>query len=92
MSEDLRKRLDMLERAVLEMGAEVYSLRGVAAKSREYKDHVMSVMGGLKHLLDDKGLISIEDFEAAVDLVRSADRSSQEESALEDDLGKKTSH
>ena len=68
MSDRTLARLEMLERTVLELGAEVFNLRGTIGKVRENHDHFLATVRGLKQLLDDKGLITAEDFDAAIDL------------------------
>lgn len=68
MSELTRPRMDMLERAVLELGTELYNLKGSILKSAESHEQFLSIIKGLKQLLDEKGLITLEDFDAAVQL------------------------
>jgi len=61
-------KLSQLERTVLELGTEIFSLKGTMAKNKESQENLVSVFNGLKQLLDEKGLINREDFEAAVEL------------------------
>lgn len=67
-------KLEMLERAVMELGGEVYSLRSTIEKSRTSHEQFLQIVRGLKQLLDDKGLITLEDFEAAIDLGEAVER------------------
>lgn len=68
MSEDTKKKLEMLERSVLELGSELYTLKGTIAKNHESHEQFLAIIMGLKALLDEKGLITREDFDAAVEL------------------------
>lgn len=69
----LQGRLEMLERTVLELGAELYNVKGKMAKHQDTYQHMLGIMKGLKHLLDEKGMISIEDFDAAIELGEALD-------------------
>jgi hypothetical protein len=82
-------KLEMLERAVMELGGEVYSLKGTIEKSRTSHDNFLQIVKGLKQLLDEKGLITLEDFEAAVELGEAVERfSSHAEHAAHHELEK----
>lgn len=88
-------RLEQLERTVLELGTELYRLKNEIGSARSAHNHFLEVMKGLKMILDEKGLISLEDFENAVDLGNAISGGSNhhEYSSHEDhDLVKKTSH
>lgn len=65
---DYNDKLELLERSVMELGSEVYGLRSTVTKGRRQVEEVLSVFHGLKQLLDEKGLITIEDFDAAIEL------------------------
>lgn len=82
-------RLAMLERAVLELGSEVYSLKATLAKSDNRYEQVIRTLQGLKQLLDEKGLVTPDDFEAAIDLGEALEKfTSQAEHALYQELEK----
>jgi hypothetical protein len=68
MVENVRGKFDMLERMVLELGTELYALKGQAAKTQATHESFLAIIKGLKQLLDEKGLITLEDFDAAVEL------------------------
>jgi hypothetical protein len=68
MPERTTQKVDALERTVLELGAEIYHLKGTITKQQQTHAKVLAVVKGLKQILDDKGLVSVEDFEAAVEL------------------------
>jgi hypothetical protein len=65
---DTARKLEQLERTVLELGTELFCLKGSMAKNKESQENLVSVFSGLKQLLDEKGLINREDFDAAVEL------------------------
>lgn len=65
---DSKMKLELLERTVLELGAELFTMKGMVAKSRESYEQFLTTMRGLKQLLDEKGLITPEDFDTAVQL------------------------
>ncbi len=68
MHDPAKSRLDMLERTVLELGTELFNLKGTIVKNQESHLQFLAVIKGLKQLLDDKGLITLDDFDAAVEL------------------------
>lgn len=65
---EFSEKMELLERSVMELGSEVYGLRSTITRGRQQVEEVLSVFQGLKQLLDEKGLITLEDFEAAVAL------------------------
>jgi hypothetical protein len=71
---DLQTRLEMLERMVLELGTELYNMRGTVAKQRDSHEQFLGIMKGLKQLLDEKGLITVDDFDAAIDIGEALER------------------
>ena len=68
MSNNTQTKLEMLERAVLELGTELFNLKGSMVKAKESHEQFLATVKGLKQLLDEKGLITHEDFESAVEL------------------------
>jgi hypothetical protein len=79
-----------LEASVLELGTELYRLRAEFESIREFRDQFIGVMKGLKHILDEKGLINLEDFEAAVALGEVLEQFALQEDAYE--YEKKSGH
>lgn len=65
---ELSEKMELLERSVMELGTEVYSLRSTVTKGKQHVEQVLSVFQGLKRLLDEKGLVTVDDFDAAVEL------------------------
>lgn len=68
MNQDLQSRLDLLERTILDLGTQLYEVKGRLAKSQEKQASMVELLHGIRHLLDEKGLLCAEDFDAAVDL------------------------
>lgn len=91
MSDPLRSKVEMLERTVLELGTSFYDLKGSVARSRESHDHLLGVIKSLKHLLDEKGLIDRDDFDAAIEL-GTASRNIEERPEPAEPLLKKGGH
>jgi hypothetical protein len=92
---DSAQRLDMLERTVLELGTEVYALKSTLAKSQASHEQFLGILKGLKQLLDAKGLITLDDFDAAVELGEALEafNAQQNLSTFEEaDRSKKSSH
>jgi len=61
-------RVEQLERTILELGTEIFKLRSHISDISKFEDRFLKTMRGLKIILDDKGLITSEDFETALDL------------------------
>ena len=59
---------DKLERSVLDLGAELFHLKNEIYALKNAQHTFLEVLHGLKMILDEKGLINIEDFESAVEL------------------------
>jgi hypothetical protein len=92
---DNQTRIEMLERTVLELGAELFQMKSTVNKSEQSHEQFLALLKGLKRLLDDKGLITLDDFEAAVELGAAIEQfSSQQEHAVHSELEKlkKTGH
>lgn len=95
MADNLLVKLEMLERAVMELGTELFNLKGTMAKTHESHGQFLATVKGLKQLLDEKGLITGDDFEAAIELGQAIEHfNSQAEHALSHELEKikKTGH
>ena len=61
-------KLRQLERTILELGTEIFRIKSEMGSLRDFNDHFVEVMKGLKNILDEKGLITADDFENAVAL------------------------
>lgn len=88
-------KLELLERTVLELGAELFRIKTELSDVRQFHQQFVSTVKGLKELLDEKGMIHSEDFEAAVELGNAISVDSpQTDPAFDVELEKlkKTSH
>ena len=63
-------KIGSLEMSLLELGAELYRLKERVAHLTESNDEQLRTMGSLKTLLEEKGLITIEDLEMLMTLNR----------------------
>lgn len=63
-----KDRMNQLERTILELGTEIFRMKGDIGSLKNYHERFVEIVDGLKKILDEKGLINHEDFEAAVDL------------------------
>lgn len=89
------EKLEKLERTVLELGSELFQLKGTIENTSESHEQLLSIFDGLKQLLDEKGLITVEDFEGAVELGQAIEVfNSSQEHAVHTELErvKKSSH
>lgn len=86
-------KLDHLERTVLELGTEIYRIRHRMDLIDQDNSHYQQIFLSLRKILDEKGLIAIEDFDDAVALDRILARQSHSQGELQglltgDDLKK----
>jgi hypothetical protein len=65
---DEKDKIYKLERALLELGSEIFRLKTNLHALHCSHEKFVKVMDGLRSLLDDKGLILEDDFDSAVDL------------------------
>ncbi len=64
----MARTLDKLEQTVLDLGVELFRLKSDMAQIKNGHDRFVKVLAGLRAILDEKGIISADDFETAVDL------------------------
>ena len=87
---------EKIQRAVLELGTEVYRLRSELTDLRNFHQTFVGIVEGLRQILDDKGVILAEDFDGAIDLSKAMTlvASATEYPGLEEDMEnlKKNSH
>lgn len=72
MSQDLLLRVDMLERTLLDLGTQLFEVKGRLAKTLEKQESVQGLLTGLKQILDEKGVLTPDDFDAAAELGEAA--------------------
>lgn len=65
-----KDKLDQLERTILELGAEIFRLKSELTDIKSSHTKFNTTINGLKDILDDKGIIMSEDFEASVEVNR----------------------
>jgi hypothetical protein len=87
--DSLKARIEMLERSVMELGSELFVLKNGHAKHQDSNDQFIAIVKGLKQLLDEKGLVSLEDFDAAVELGEVIERFNAQMDAPGHDIEKK---
>ncbi len=63
-----KDKLDQLERTILELGAEIFRLKTELSEIKTSNSHFHLTLNGLKNILDDKGIIMSDDFEASVEV------------------------
>ncbi len=87
-------RVDSLEHSLLELGSEVYQLKHRLAALGDQNDKMLQQLNSLKKILDDKGVISEDDFLLAVDSHEAPEMTSRVSDYEFPDLGdwKKKSH
>lgn len=92
---DIEEKVEKLERAVLELGTEIYNMKGSLSESQDSQEQMLATFNGLKKLLDEKGVIHQDDFDAAIELGEAIEQfnSLQEHSAFNEiEKLKKSSH
>ena len=62
-----------LEHTVMELGAELFRLKTQIAQFQEHHERAAKTMKALRGLLDDKGVITTDDFDLAIDLTEIVD-------------------
>jgi hypothetical protein len=85
-------KVDQLERTILELGSEIFRVKHRMDEVEKSNNTYKQVFLSLKLMLDDKGIISADDFDEAIalDRILNLQSSSQNEllSALSEDLKK----
>ena len=61
-------RIELLERSIMELGADLITVKSSMNKYKKSHSHLLQIFKGLKQLLDEKGLVTLEDFDAAVEI------------------------
>ena len=63
-------KLDHLERTVLELGTEIYRVKHRMDLVEKENSYYQEIFTSLRKALDEKGIISLEDFDEAIQLDR----------------------
>ena len=86
-------KLEHLERTILELGAEVFQVKHRIDEVEKANNQYQQIFSSLKKLLDEKGIVSADEFEEIVDLdkilkLQSSAQNSELMTILSDDLKK----
>jgi hypothetical protein len=65
-------RVAQLEHTLLELGTEIYRLKHEMSSVTDFRDEFLKTLKALRQVLDDKGVISADDFDASVELLDQA--------------------
>ncbi len=64
----MSQRINLLEHSLMELGTEMYKLKSEVKSMTDFNQKLIKIVSGLKAILDEKGLISADDFDSAVEL------------------------
>ena len=64
----MSEKVEKVEHSLLELGAEVFRLRSQISQIVDLQGKLSKALTGLRSILDEKGFVSSEDFDSAVDL------------------------
>lgn len=89
----MQSKIDHLERTILELGAQVYRTKHQVDELMRINTGYLEVFACLKRLLDERGIISADDFEDAIAIekilkLQPASANMDSLSALTDELKK----
>jgi regulator of replication initiation timing len=65
---DIFEKLRLVQRSLLDLGSQVFRLRQKVQDVKDFNEEFVKAMDALKNLLDEKDVISKEEFESTVDL------------------------
>ena len=68
-------KIHQLENTLMELGTEMFRLKHQISDMQNLQTQFVRTLNGLKGVLDEKGVITSDDFDLAVDLTRLADKS-----------------
>lgn len=77
-------RMEQLQTTIVELGAEVYKLRYELKDLLHAQGRIHQTLRGIKAILDDKGVISIDEFETMVELQHFMDTPDHQEQLVPD--------
>jgi hypothetical protein len=79
MSEDLRLKISMLERTVLDLGAQLFELKGSFERSKEQNESFQATIFSIKSYLDKEGIMSLDIFDDEMALIQDTELSSSDD-------------
>lgn len=86
-------RIELLERSIMELGADLITVKSSMNKYKKSHSHLLQIFKGLKQLLDEKGLVTLEDFDSAVEIGEVLEHFNTHQEAVRDDhASKKVGH
>jgi|GEM_PF-4407469 len=65
---DIFEKLRLVQRSLLDMGSQVFRLRQKVQDVKDFNEEFVKAMDALKTLLDEKELVSKEEFDSTIDL------------------------
>lgn len=68
MMEDKTDKLKLLEHALMTLSMQVSGLQSKLKESSSIKEDYLKTMEGLRNLLDEKGIVTKQDFDSEVEL------------------------
>ena len=83
-------KINQLESTLMELGTEMFRLKHQMSDMQVQQTQFVKTINGLKGILDEKGVITAEDFELAVDVLDGKSDRHERELALPS--GKKELH
>lgn len=62
------EKMQLLENSLMELGTELYRLKSELKSVTDFNTRLVKTLSGLKAMLDEKGLVPADDFDAASEL------------------------
>lgn len=84
---DNNEKLKLLEHAIMNLSMQVAGLQSKLTENSSFKEEYYKTLEGLRNLLDEKGMISKEDFDSEIEIFQIL-KEGNLESMIESDLPK----
>jgi hypothetical protein len=62
--------MSMLERTILDLGSQLYELKGSFERSKEHTESLRSTLFSIKLFLDQEGIVRLEEFDEEMALIQ----------------------
>lgn len=69
MPDDTKIKISMLERTILDLGTQLFELKGYFEKSRQDHENLKMALSCLKNYLDKEGVLRKEEFDEELALI-----------------------
>ena len=79
----MNTRVDQLEYTVMELGSEIFQLKHQMTEMNTIQESYLQLIHNLKSILEEKGVIKPDDFDAVVDPESNSEEQSYEGDELE---------